>query len=342
MKKFLIVRMSAIGDVVFASPLIRAIKDKYPDAKIYWLAEPAVKDLLRCNDSIEKVVEFPKQYFKKLIQERKFLILLKELKDFIYNLRSYRIDIAIDAQGLLKSAFVAWLSGAKRRFGFKSKEFGHIFLTDSTDKGGDISRISSEYYHLIDFIGLEKNVPLNLTLCYDAYDKAEEFILSYHLEQGFIAIAPFTTRAQKHWFEEYWNDLIKKLKQDFNLPVVVLGASIDIEAANRIIKNSDAVSLAGKTNIAEAAAIVNKAKVTIGVDTGLTHISIAQMRPTIALFGSTVPYLKTNNPKAIVLYHHLECSPCHRHPTCDGLFECMRAIKPEEVIENAKNILLKQ
>jgi len=331
--------MSAIGDVVFASPLIGAIKSTHPEAEIYWLAEPTVKELLMCNPDIQGVIEFPKSRFKKLLKERRFLTLAKEFAAFVKALRAYHFDTAIDAQGLLKSASMAWLSGAKKRFGFRSREYGHLLLTDTTDKGGDSREISSEYYHLIRFTGLDEKAPLQLALCPKDEEKAEALIEERGLQRGFIALAPFTTRPQKHWFESSWERLIPMLRKRFGLPVVILGSPADRESAESIAKKCGAIDLAGETGIGEAAALVGKSSLLIGVDTGLTHMAVAQMRPTIALFGATVPYQNTPNPKAVVLYHRLECSPCRRRPTCGGTFDCMRAITPEEVLNTAETLL---
>ncbi len=334
--------MSAIGDVVFASPLIGAIKSTHPDAEIYWLAEPMVKELLICNPDIDGVIEFPKSRFRKLLKERRIFALFKEFATFVKVLRSHRFDTAIDAQGLLKSASMAWLSGAKKRFGFRSREYGHLLLTDTTDKGGDSRDISSEYYHLIRFMGLDENAPLQLKLCPEAEDKAKALIEERGLQRGFIALTPFTTRPQKHWFESSWEKLIPMLAKRFSLPVVILGSPADRESAERIARKSGAINLAGQTGIGEAAALVGKSSLLIGVDTGLTHMAVAQMRPTIALFGATVPYQNTPNPHAVVLYHKLECSPCRRRPTCGDTFDCMRAITPEEVLGKAETLLEKR
>ncbi|SFP89922.1 lipopolysaccharide heptosyltransferase II [Hydrogenimonas thermophila] len=339
MKRVLIVRMSAIGDVVFASPLIEAIKKDYPDAKIFWLAEPIVKDLLRCDTDIEEVIEFPKNRFKQLWKDKKIITLFKELSYFSKKLKSYNFDTAIDAQGLLKSAIIAWFSGAPVRYGFKSKEFSHLFLNKVTDKGGNSQHISSEYYHLIRFMGLDNSVSLSLKLCSKAYDNADILIKTYDLNNGFIALTPFTTRPQKHWFHDSWKKLIHMLQSYFNLPIIILGSEADKESAQYITQGTSAINLAGKTKIDEAAALLKKSLLIIGVDTGLTHMAVAQMRPTIALFGATVPYTKTDNPYVKVIYHKFECSPCRRRPICANRFDCMQAISPEEVVETAKSLI---
>jgi len=89
----------------------------------------------------------------------------------------------------------------------------------------------------------------------------------------------------------------------------------------------------------QSAAVIKNAALMIGVDTGLTHMGTAFMRPTVALFGSTCPYLITASPATRVLYHPFPCSPCRRSPTCSGEFPCMADITVAEVMENSVQLL---
>ncbi|RTL30285.1 MAG: lipopolysaccharide heptosyltransferase, partial [Rhodocyclaceae bacterium] len=89
------------------------------------------------------------------------------------------------------------------------------------------------------------------------------------------------------------------------------------------------------------AAIANAALL-VGVDTGLTHMGTALARPTVAIFGSTRPYLNTGRPTGSVIWLGLECSPCRRRPTCGGKFTCLRDITPAMVLEQAQAMLAAQ
>ena len=113
----------------------------------------------------------------------------------------------------------------------------------------------------------------------------------------------------------------------------MLGGPQDLERAQRIIALSPypLLSLVGQTPLMQSAAIIESAHYLVGVDTGLTHLGIALGTPTIAIFGSTAPYLDPLSDNARVLYEPRDCSPCHRHPSCDNRFDCMRAQTPERV-----------
>ena len=99
------------------------------------------------------------------------------------------------------------------------------------------------------------------------------------------------------------------------------------------------ISLAGATRLPEAAALIRHAGLLVGVDTGLTHMGTAFATPTVALFGSTRPYLDTGRSNGRVIWLGLPCSPCRRRPTCDGAFTCLRDITADRVMDEARTAL---
>lgn len=340
MKRVLVIRLSAIGDVVFASPIIAALRRTYPDAYIAWLAEPAVADLLRHHPMLDEVIVWPKGEWKRLWKARAWRELAHHIRTFVRELRKHRFDTALDMQGLLKSAIWAWLSGARRRVGLGSREGSQLLMTEALPRGGDPGRMSSEYRFLAEHLGLDTG-DFRPAIHIDDATRASVDALRVRedLNRPYAVIAPFTTRPQKHWFEDAWRELIPRLTRELGLPVVMLGGPADREAADRIAEGLDVHDLAGRTTLLEAAEIIRRAKLLIGVDTGLTHMGTAFARPTVALFGSTCPYLETGSARTRVIYHALECSPCRRRPTCGGAFTCMRGITCDEVLTMTKDII---
>ena len=153
-KRVLIIRLSAIGDVVFASPLVEACKRRYPDAEIDWLAEGVVRPLIVGMPSIGRVILWPRQEWRALWKEKRLLALFKAVKEFQRELNARNYDLVVDAQGLLKSAFLAWLTGCRDRIGFESKEPNGLFLSKRYPKQ-ITDRISSEYLGLARQLGWE-------------------------------------------------------------------------------------------------------------------------------------------------------------------------------------------
>jgi heptosyltransferase-1 len=138
---------------------------------------------------------------------------------------------------------------------------------------------------------------------------------------------------------EHWRDLIARLRSECGIEVVMLGGPGDVQAAQAIATPSDVIDFVGRTPLQAAAALIRDSRLVVGVDTGLTHIGIAFDRPTICLFGSTRPYLRSESTLTRVIYHALDCSPCRRNPTCRGRFTCLRQITPDEVMAAVRGLL---
>ena len=342
MKRVLVVRASAIGDVVFASPFAAALKRRHPDAHLAWLVEPGIHALLEADPSIDELILWPKGEWRRLWRERRLRELVQAVRQFARELRARRFDVAIDLQSLLKSGLLARLSGAPRRIGLGSREGSQWLMTEVVPKGGDERRISSEYRYLAEQLELDTADFLpSLHVATAVADRTRALLAERVLAPGgYAALAPFTTRAQKHWFEDAWQALLPRIASELGLRPVILGGPADRTAAERIAAaEPQAVVLAGDTRLPEAAALVRDAALLIGVDTGLTHMGIAFARPTVALFGSTRPYLDTGRDNARVLWLGLPCSPCRRRPTCDGAFTCLRDITAERVMQEAAQVL---
>jgi heptosyltransferase I len=337
----LIVRLSAIGDIVFASPLIHALRQRYPEARICWLAQPECKSLLERHPELDTVIEWPRGEWQALWRARRWLALWRAVRGFRHLLHEYRFDLALDVQGLMKSGFLTWLSGAGRRIGLGSREGSHWLMTQVLEKGGELHRIGSEYQQFARDLGLSAE-PFEMQVGLDDIDRARaaDLIKQYSLDAGYVVICPFTTRPQKHWLDASWRELIDAVGRKWDLPVVMLGGPGDRDAAGSIGCSEPArlVNLVGETTLREAAAVIARASLVVGVDTGLTHMGIAMNVPTLSLFGSTRPYLDTTHANARVIYHERDCSPCRRNPTCQGAFYCMHDIGIDEVMATAATL----
>lgn len=340
--RLLIVRTSAIGDVVFASPFAAAVKRTYPQVYLAWLVEPGIDELLAADPCIDELILWPKGEWKRLWVEKRLGELMRRVGEFRQRLRTKHFDTAIDMQSLLKSGLLTWLSGAPRRIGLGSREGSQWLMTEVMPKGGIPQRISSEYLYLAERLGLDTGEFLP-RLC--IAETTETRVQTLMAEQGlthrrFAIFAPFTTRPQKHWFEDAWQTLARRVRDELNLTPVILGGPADREAAERIAAATPGVTqLAGITRLPEAAALIRHAGLLVGVDTGLTHMGTAFNTPVVALFGSTRPYLDTCRPNGKVIWLGLECSPCRRRPTCKGAYTCLRAITPERVMAEARAVL---
>jgi heptosyltransferase-1 len=340
-KSILIIRLSAIGDVIMASGLIPALRTAYPDARIAWLTESTNADLLRHNPRLDRVYLWPRARWRQLRLERRYREFAREAYDSIHALRGEDFDWVIDLQGLLKSGVWAWLSGGRRRIGLGSREGSQFLMTEVLDRRVNDLRIGKEYRKLAEMLTGRKDMfALDIAISEDDRIEARGLLESLGVVGKYAVICPFTTRPQKHWFDERWAQLVARLADKNRLTVVMLGGPADKARAEIIADQTPGlINLAGRTSLGQCAAIIEKAKLLIGVDTGLTHLGIALNVPTIALFGSTRPYLDTGRARARVLYGPLECSPCRRRPTCGGTYDCMRLHTTDNVFEAANQLL---
>jgi heptosyltransferase-1 len=324
------VRLSALGDVVMAGGLPAALRARHPQAHIAWLVQEGFEALPAANAAVDEVIVWPRRQWQALWQERRHGELWRAARGFVMALRERRFDLAIDAQGLLKSALWVRLCGAAERLGVDPAE-GSRWLMTRTLKTPHDKTFAAEYAHLAAALGLPAPQP-QLPQSSAAADAARALLAQAGVTGAYAALAPFTTRPQKHWPESAWKALAARLRAEFDLVPILLGGPVDRPAAQRIAAGGAAVDLAGRTDIATAAALVAGARLVVGVDTGLTHMGVAAGVPTVALFGSTCPYLVAPGRPVTVLYHGMPCSPCKRSPTCGGSHPCLGGIGVDEVL----------
>jgi heptosyltransferase-1 len=342
-ESILLVRLSARGDVTFASALIPCLRKRFPEARLGWVVEEASSDLVSEHPDLDEVILLPRGRWRKMRAEGDGFP-AREMAEWIGDLRDRRYQVAIDLQGLLRSGLVTWFSGASVRIGLGSKEGSRLLMTHVVPRDrGNLRRVSSEYHWLAEELGLRPGeFPMSVHLAEEDRAGAQRHVAERGLDRGFVALCPFTTRPQKHWTEEGWVEVAREMTDRTGLPAVFLGGPGDREAMDRITAGLEgskepggrpggAVDLVGRTSLGEAAALVALANGMVGVDTGLTHLSISFRTPTVALFGSTTPYLDPPNNLTRIVYHRLDCSPCETRPTCGGAYTCMRMIEVGEV-----------
>ncbi len=342
-RNILLVRLSARGDIVFSSPLVRAFRRTWPDVRLTWIAESHTKDLIEHHPELDDLIVWDRSRWRKLWKERRFPTLFREARALVRELRSRRFDVAIDLQGLLRSGLVTFLSGAPVRLGLGSKEGSHLLMSKVLDRNrGDLRKISSEYRFMAEELGLDVgDFKMEVPLAREDRDWALAKEKELGLERGFFIAIPFTTRPQKHWFEDRWAALMDRVTEELGLPTVVLGGPGDQPALDRVqgMTRIPPISLVGKTTLTQAAAMIERASLVVGVDTGLSHIGIAFDRPTVTIFGSNIPYTEPPTDRAKVVVHWLECSPCKGNPTCNGEHTCLRLVTVDQVLDTARVVL---
>ena len=330
----LVIRLSSIGDIIFCLPFILALRNTYPNSKITWLVEKKYTKLISNDPCVDSIIEWERDEWEKLLKSRKISNVLGRIYQFKKMLKKQSFDMVIDLQGLLKTNLMSWFTGANTRVSLGSEFGGFFFNTVLIRRDSNTKRISSEY------LTLAKKLNLNFSEFRPRYTLPFKKKLTKCENKSYFVIAPFTTRPQKHWDNSYWEILVSKLAQRYKSTCYILGARLNKKQYMLVdLLKKIAVPLIDKTDLMETSIIINDAQFLIGVDTGLTHMSVSLNKPTVAIFGSTCPYLDPINLNSKVIWLGMQCSPCKRNPTCDGAYTCLKQIYPEQVINEVSKII---
>lgn len=339
-----------MGDIVMASCLLSGLKHFFPASSIDWLVEPRFAEIIRHHPLLNSLVLWNKAGWRAEFNSLHLSALLKELTEFRRVLRSGTsngdekpyYDLVVDAQGLIRSRLLSRLTEAKRRVGIASREPGGFLMTGLVTPPHD-TFMGSEYLYLLAHItGADLNVVRKAArpaVHVPASCREEAARLLQRHEIGrYVVFLPFTTRLQKHWVQHYWPELSEKFKK-VGYRVLILGGPMDQRPAAEITAASgNVLSLAGEVSLSTAIALIQGASLAVGVDTGLTHAAVVSNIPTVAIFGSTCPYIASWNQRLKIIFHDLPCAPCRRSPVCSGDFKCMKSISVKEVFDAAMQI----
>lgn len=324
--RVLIIRLSAIGDIVFASGLVPALKRQWPRVKIDWLVDESYRELVTANPNLESVYDWPRTRWRGYWQSRNWGSLAAEMGQLIHRLRERHYDWILDVQGLLKSGVFARLAQGRVRLGLGSREGSQWWMDRVIDRRSGDLRIASEYLALLRALGVDPgHYPLSVVPPRACRQQALDFLQSHQINGPYAVFCPFTTRPQKHWLAPRWSELACRVWEHFGFPSVIVGAPAECSDARRIAAQCGgaAIAAAGSLALGASAALIQRAGLVVGVDTGMTHLGIAFQRPTVAVFGATRPYLDPVHDRARVLYRPRPCSPCRKKPTCGGRYDCM-------------------
>lgn len=338
-RKILLIRLSAIGDILFSSVVANALHQQDTDVSIDWLVQKEHEAIPGLIGTVDRVIPVDLQNWRRLLLGFRWLKLIRAITQFRRSLKEGNYDLAIDMQGLFKSGLLTWWSGARERIGLGSKEGSGHFMTRTIARLGDKSLFGSEYLYLLEQLKLDSINQYRAPSIKKVDTEAANSLLKQgRVEGDYMVIVPFSTRPQKDWANNAWIELARKLHDSYGMKLLILGGPGDRERASVISQADFVINLAGKTTLPQAMALIGGSRLVVGVDTGLTHAGTLYRLPTIGLFGSTCPYLKTDSDKTRIIYKALTCSPCKRRPTCNGVYTCMTSIKPDEVLEQINSL----
>lgn len=349
-EKILIVKLSAIGDVVQTLPMVGALKKEFPRASIDWLVEEDASDLLFGHPALNRViVSRRKSWLKNIFADGKFRGTLREIKRFIQDLRGEHYDWVIDNHGIFKSGLLLVLSRGRRKIGFQPSsgiaEEGYYLFANERYRPLSIERHALErYLDLVSQMGIPvEGATLEFPVPEELREKAEKLLRrNGFFSRPLVVIHPMAKWETKQWPLDNFAGLISALVEK-NASVVITGSPQDMEPVTEILRRAGrgrkVLNLTGVTSLRELAGIFSLADLVVTPDTGPMHLAAAVKAPLIALFGPTAPWRTGpygNHHR--VIRKALPCSPCFRKK-CDTL-ECMTSITVEEVLAAAEKKLM--
>ncbi len=349
--KILIVKLSAIGDVLHTLPALNALREHFPDAHITWLVEEAAYPLVEGHRALNRVLlSKRKRWIKDLLgPSRKAAV--SEICRFIRDLRDTRYDLIFDFQALLKSGIPVALARGKRKIGYGKgmahDEYSYLFLNERMPRVSMNIHALSRNLMLLEAAGIyPKEIAYHVPV-----QEADRKSVNALLEQKgvknsrlLVAINPVAKWETKLWSEEKFSNLADRLIEEYDVTVIFTGGAEDRETVERIIsgmlspkKQTDAVNLAGETSLKMLAALYEKTAFLISTDTGPMHLAAAVGKPVAAIFGPTAPW--RTGPFGSghqIIRAGLACSPCFKRQCRTA--DCMRQISVQDVLDAVKKM----
>lgn len=323
--RFLIVRLGALGDIVHGIPVAAALRARYPDARIDWMVDPRYVELLglvRCVD--RKIALNPRSNRAAMVET-------------IRELRRRRYYATFDLQGLLKSAVLARLSGARRTIGFSKahlrEPMARFFYTMKVDPpaGGHVihknlsllSAINLET-RAIDFPIAVRRTPV-VGLIEDVFGEAPYVVLNMG-----------AAWPNKRWPPDRFGALAAALRDRYGLRSLVLwGPGEEKMAAAVVAASNGAATLAPGTTITDVLAIVSAARLMISGDTGPLHVAAAVGTPCVGIFGPTSPQRNGPWSPADLAVSRFDRCACAYERRCTAPSRCLDTISVDDVVAAA-------
>jgi ADP-heptose:LPS heptosyltransferase len=295
--KFLVIRLSSIGDIVLTSPVIRCIKNQIGDSEVHFLTKFQYSAVLSNNPNIDRL-----------------WLLQNNLSELIEELKSQNFDYIIDLHNNLRT----WRIKNKLRclaFSYNKLNFQKWLLVNFKINKLPEKHIVDRYMDTLSIFGV-----VNDDKGLDYYTSPEDEIFTDEITQMLpVKYAALCIGAQ-HNTKKATPESLAVFCDHATLPVVILGGNEDVDAANKILRlsnNKNLISLAGRLRLNQSAVIVRKAELVVSHDTGLMHIAAAYKKRIISLWGNTIPefgmYPYMTHPDSMIFENKsLSCRPCSK------------------------------
>jgi heptosyltransferase I len=306
--RILLVKLSSFGDVLHALPTLEAVRAAFPQAHLTWLVEAAYAPLVAGHPALDEVWVAPRLKPRQLAAPANRRILTGLLR----RLRTQPFDLVLDLQGLLKSAVWVALARSPRKVGYdRTREGSYLVLTERVQPYDPNAHAVLRYLNLAHYLGAAPAPPRFRLGLATAIDLAPLLPIE---TRPLAVLHPGARWVTKLWPEASWASLAGWLAAR-GFGVALTGSPADRPQADRIAAQAGgaALNLAGRTSLAELAAVLRQARLAVTTDTGAMHLAAALGTPVAALFGPTAPW--RTGPFGAgheIVRLGLDCSPCFK------------------------------
>lgn len=338
LNNIMVVKLSAIGDVIHALPVSYAIKESFPESKLTWVVEPPAYDLLTNNPYIDRIIVFEKKKFKSLGG------FLKNIPSFSSVIRQEKYDAVLDLQGLGKSAAIAYLSNAPIKLGCANmRELSDWVSKPVCGKNKD-GHIVERYLDVARELGCKVDkvkFPVEITEQESDLTKRITQQAGMNIENRYVVLAVGANWPNKRWPTSHYAKLVDWLYDKNIIPVVIGGGAVDARLVAEINEHSEIppIDLVGKTTLKQLAYLIKNSLALVGGDTGPMHLAAGLGKSVVALMGPTDanrngPYGQLENAIEI----NADCKYCWKRK-CPLDKDCLAQISVEQVKEKLINFI---
>jgi lipopolysaccharide heptosyltransferase I len=345
-QKFLIIKLSSIGDIVHALPFLRTLRTNYPKAYIAWMIEERFQDLIKFNSDLDEVIPVRIKHWRKNLCLKSWneINLIRNL------LKDRKFDWTFDLQGLIKTGFIALMIGAPNRAGFHRKNCRENINAWFNNRH---SKYISTSKHVIDLCLSQLSVLGNfhpqtefkLTIRAEDERVAETYISENRelVAKPIVGINAGAGFPTKIWSIERYAQLADRLVEELGFSILLTWGPGEKEMTQKIAKSMKQKSwVAPATSITESIGLYKNLSLFVGSDSGPFHICAALGIPTVSIWGPTHPDRNgayANNHTAV--YHKLDCSFCWKRICPLGTMECMDKVTVKNIFDAVKTLASK-
>lgn len=355
MKRFLVMNPYGIGDVLFSTPLLRALKEYFPDSFLGYLCNRRTREILETHPLVNRLFVYEKDDLRRKWRESKWGM-VQSLFSLRREILREKFDALFDLSLAPEFSFFMKWGGIRRRIGLDYKKRGR-FLTDRVFFAGFDERAVPEYYlETLKVLGIHPREETYRTEMWVTQED-EAFARAFLERQGFeeasvIGISPGGSAsfggdkaAYRHWGVELFSELCDLLQERLKRPLLIFWGPGDEEICKGILQRCKRPPLPSpKTTVRQMASLMKQCALVIANDGGPLHVAVAMGVPTVSLFGPVNekvygPY--PPSPRHRILTQPVPCRPCYRRfklPECERNV-CLKWIEPSRVFEAARECL---